>query len=217
MIKVLLAEDHNIVRNGIKNVLENEGKFQVIGEATNGKEVLQLMEDGVSPDIILADINMPLMTGLELADELKSMPSFNSKLVLLTMIDNENYIFRAFKAGASGYLLKDIGADELIFALLHISNNNKHYICSDLSIRLLERAGDNNKTEDDFASDIDFSKREREVLTLIAKGFTNKEIADKLFTSRRTIEGHRQAMINKTSVRNSAELIRFAVKNSLID
>jgi DNA-binding NarL/FixJ family response regulator len=130
------------------------------------------------------------------------------------MIDNENYVFKAFRAGASGYLLKDVSADELIFALSHISSN-KSYICSDLSIRLLERAG--NYKKDDAILDLDFSKREKDVLELLAQGFTNQQIADKLFISRRTVEGHRQAMIDKSKARNSVELIKFAVKNGLIN
>src|ERR1700712_5443708 len=181
MIKVLLAEDHNIVRDGIKNVLEKDGKFQVIGQASNGVEVLQLLQEGMAPDIVLADINMPQMTGLELAEKLKDNTAFrNAKLVLLTMVDNENYVFKAFRAGALGYLLKDVSADELTFALSHITGN-KPYICSDLSIRLLERAG-KSKMEDPML-DLDFSKREKEVLELIAQGYTNQQIADRLFTS----------------------------------
>jgi len=111
-------------------------------------------------------------------------------------------------------LLKDISADELVFALRHVAEN-KRYISADLSAKMLHRVGRSGKgmLPD---SGIDFSKRETEVLELIASGYTNQEIADKLFTSRRTVEGHRQAMINKASVRNSAELIRFAVKHCLI-
>ena len=216
MIEIILAEDHNIVRNGIKNVLENDGRFHIIGEAINGKEVLQMINDGMLPDIILADINMPEMSGIELAENLKKIPLAKTKLVLLTMFDNENYLFDAFRSGAVGYLLKNISTEELIFALSHIHNNKKPYICSDLIDRLLKRA-DNKIIGGETIKDIDFSKRETEVLSLIAQGYTNKEIADKLFTSRRTVEGHRQAMINKASVRNSAELIKFAVKHSLID
>ena len=123
-------------------------------------------------------------------------------------------MIHAFNAGISGYLLKNISAEELLFALSHIHQNDSQYICADLAILMLKQA--HNSIKADHTS-IDFSRREAEVLALIAQGYTNKEIADKLFTSRRTIEGHRQAMINKTKVRNSAELIRFAVKHGLID
>jgi DNA-binding NarL/FixJ family response regulator len=213
MIKILLAEDHQIVRNGIKNVLENDGAFQVIAETSNGKEALELIEQGASPDIILADMNMPEMNGIELAENLKQTDHGHIKTVMLTMFDNENYVMDAFNSGVDGYLLKNVSTEELTFALSHIHRNNR-YICSDLAMRMLSLANQKNNMTDCM---VDFSKRETEVLSLIAQGYTNKEIADKLYTSRRTVEGHRQTMINKANVRNSAELIRFAVKNSLID
>ncbi|MBV8388606.1 MAG: response regulator transcription factor [Mucilaginibacter sp.] len=213
MIKILLAEDHQIVRNGIRNVLEGGGDFQVIAEASNGKEALQLIEQGSSPDIVLADMNMPEMNGIELAESLRQINDRQIKTVMLTMFDNENYVWDAFNSGVHGYLLKNISSEELTFALSHIHHNNK-YICSDLAIRMLSLTNHKTGITDCM---VDFSKRETEVLSLIAQGYTNKEIADKLFTSRRTVEGHRQTMINKANVRNSAELIRFAVKNSLID
>jgi DNA-binding NarL/FixJ family response regulator len=213
MIKILLAEDHQIVRNGIKNVLENDGAFEVIAETSNGKEALQLIEQGTSPDIILADMNMPEMNGIELAENLKQTANHHIKMVMLTMFDNENYVIDAFNSGVDGYLLKNVSSEELTFALSHVHRNNR-YICSDLAMRMLSLANHRNNTTDCM---VDFSKRETEVLSLIAQGYTNKEIADKLYTSRRTVEGHRQTMINKANVRNSAELIRFAVKNSLID
>lgn len=214
MIKVLLAEDHQIVRNGIKNVLESDGRFSVIGEASNGRDALQMINDKTSPDIIIADICMPEMTGIELAENLRHNGFRNIKLVLLTMLDSENYVFEAFRTGVHGYLLKNISTEELLFALSHVHHSDNQYICSDLAMRLLKQARDQVTMNN---IDIDFSKRETEVLSLIAQGYTNKEIADKLYTSRRTVEGHRQTMINKANVRNSAELIRFAVKHSLID
>jgi DNA-binding NarL/FixJ family response regulator len=154
------------------------------------------------------------MGGMELAENLKKAHDQQKiKIVMLTMLDNENYVFEAFRAGVKGYLLKNISTEELLFSLTHVAQNNQ-YICSNLAVRILKYAGNKLSAE---PYDIDFSKRETEVLTLIASGYTNKEIADKLFTSRRTVEGHRQTMINKANVRNSAELIRFAVKHSLID
>jgi DNA-binding NarL/FixJ family response regulator len=213
MIKVMLAEDHQIVRYGIKKILETAGQFDVIGEASNGNDVLQMIGDGVFPDIILADMNMSGMTGIELAEKLKETPYNTIKLVLLTMLDNENFVFQAFSSGIRGYLLKNISTEELLFALSHIYHYDNQYLCTALAVRMLKQA--HNMKADH--TPIDFSKRETEVLALIAQGYTNKEIADKLFTSRRTVEGHRKTMINKANVRNSAELIRFAVKHSLVD
>lgn len=213
MIKIILAEDHSIIRKGIRNILEKDGRFNVVGEAANGIEVIDLVNDGLLPDIVVADINMPEMTGPELAEKLKETTAKNAKVVFLTIADDEKNILDALAKGVHGYLLKDISTDELIFALNHVAAN-KRYVSADLSTRMLQKI---RSSYEAARTHVDFSKREKEVLDLIASGYTNQEIADKLFTSRRTVEGHRQAMISKASVRNSAELIRFAVKHCLIN
>jgi DNA-binding NarL/FixJ family response regulator len=135
---------------------------------------------------------------------------------MLTMLDHERYVAKAFKAGASGYLLKNTSPDELIFAIKHVYANG-NYLFSELAMQLLDRVSQGRDIMIlDNCSDVDFSKRETEVLILIAEGFTNQEIADKLFTSKRTIEGHRQSMIDKTGTRNTAALIKFALLNGII-
>jgi DNA-binding NarL/FixJ family response regulator len=215
MIDIILVEDHKIVRNGVKSLLEKEPKFKIVGEAVSGADVLAILESGIKADIILADINMPGLSGLELIAELKKA-GHNAKIVMLTMLDHERYVAKAFKAGASGYLLKNTSPDELIFAIKHIYADG-NYLFSELAMRLLDRLSHGRDIMIlDNRSDVDFSKRETEVLTLIAEGFTNQEIADKLFTSKRTIEGHRQSMIDKTGTRNTAALIRFALLNGII-
>jgi DNA-binding NarL/FixJ family response regulator len=216
MIKVILAEDHNIVRNGIKTLLEKSGDFKVIGEAINGLEVLELFKGGIVPDILLSDINMPDMSGLEVIEKIKAgFPMV--KLALLTMLDNENFVLKAFEIGAHGYLLKSITSDEMVFAMKHIYEN-KNYICSELSFRFLERLARTpafiDKTK--AVSNVEFSERDIEILELIADGFTNIEIADKLFMSKRTVEGYRKEMLEKTETRNSPALVRFAIRNGLI-
>ncbi|MGI4750617.1 MAG: response regulator [Janthinobacterium lividum] len=217
MIKVLLAEDHNVVRNGIKSLLEKETKFEVVGEATNGQQALNLLTKGLKVDIILADLNMPEVSGIEIATEVKDKyPTV--KVIILSMLDHEKYILEAFKQGASAYILKNVTADELIFAIKHVCNNNERYICSELALRLLDKLLQ--KPETVTATEtpaIELSRREVEVLILIAEGFTNQEIADKLFTSKRTVEGHRQNLIDKTSTRNTAALIRYAIVSGLIN
>lgn len=215
MIDIILVEDHKIVRNGVKSLLEKEPKFKIVGEAVSGNDVLNILNSGIKADIILADINMPGLSGLELIAELKKA-GHNAKIVMLTMLDHERYVAKAFKAGASGYLLKNTSPDELIFAIKHIYADG-NYLFSELAMRLLDRLSHGRDIMIlDNRSDVDFSKRETEVLTLIAEGFTNQEIADKLFTSKRTIEGHRQSMIDKTGTRNTAALIRFALLNGVI-
>lgn len=216
MIRILLAEDHNIVRNGIKNLLEREPNFDVIGEATNGAEVLQLVKDGLTPDIILADMNMPGLGGLEMAEKLKDT-SCKAKVIVLTMIDHEKYVIKAFKNGVMGYLLKNVSSDEMVFAINHIHNDG-HYICSELALRFMNRLAQMPEPSDaEDTSDVEFTKREMEVLALTAEGYTNQEIADKLFTSKRTVEGHRQAMINKTGTRNTIALIKYALQHGIIN
>ena len=214
MLKVILAEDHNIVRNGIKILLEAEEDIEVVGEATNGQEVLDFLDAGNSPDLILSDINMPLMDGIMLLETLKEQYP-QTKVILLSMLDNEEYITKAFQEGASGYLLKSAGADELIFALRHVNSGNK-YLSSELSVKLLDRVNSTISSTTLIKNDIEFSAREIEVLQLIAHGMTNLEMSEKLFLSKRTIEGHRQNLIEKTGSKNTAALIRFAVLSGIV-
>jgi DNA-binding NarL/FixJ family response regulator len=213
MINILLAEDHNLVRNGIKSLLDKEKELHVSGEGINGHEVLQLLTDDPTVDVILADMNMPGMSGLELIIKTKELYP-HIKVIILSMLDHEKYVSQAFNAGANGYLLKNVSADELVFALKHVHIGGK-YLCSELSFRLLEKLIYSAETPD--LPDVEFSKREIEVLALIAEGHTNTEIADKLFTSKRTVEGHRQSLIDKTNSRNTATLIKYAIINGIIN
>ncbi len=214
MLKVILAEDHNIVRNGIKILLEAEEDIEVVGEATNGQEVLDFLDAGNAPDLVLSDINMPLMDGIMLLETLKEQYP-QTKVILLSMLDNEEYIIKAFREGASGYLLKSAGADELIFALRHVNSGNK-YLSSELSLKMLDRMNSTVSSATLIRNDIEFSTREIEVLQLIAQGLTNLEMSEKLFLSKRTIEGHRQNLIEKTGSKNTAALIRFAVLSGIV-
>lgn len=214
MINVLLAEDHNIVRNGIKSLLDNEANLKVIGEAANGQEAIHFLEQGSNANLIIADLNMPGMSGNDLISHLRANYP-NLKVVILSMSDHEKYVSEAFKAGADGYLLKNVSKDELIFALKHVMAGGR-YICSELSVRMFVKTSSYSSAPENVEGFTDFTRRELEVLKLIAEGFTNSEIADKLFTSRRTIEGHRQSLIEKTGVSNSAALIVHAFRNGII-
>lgn len=215
MLQVLLAEDHNIVRNGIRMLLETDKGINVVGEAVNGREVLEHIAQGHKIDVVLADINMPELDGISLLKEMKIL-SPEIRVVILSMHDNEKYVAQAFLEGASGYLLKNVSADELIFSLKHVSIGGK-YLCSELSIRMLDKQVHNGNNSIAISeSNLEFSMREIEVLHLISEGLTNNEMSDKLFISKRTIEGHRQSLIEKTGSRNTAALIRFAVLNGII-
>ena len=215
MLNLILAEDHNIVRNGIRMLLEADKEISIAGEAVNGREVLDMIAAGVKADMVLADINMPELDGISLIRELK-LSSPQTRVMMLSMLDNEKYVSQAFSEGASGYLLKSVSADELVFALKHVSGGGK-YLCAELAIRLLDKLMQSPAIPASPASShIDFSMREIEILHLIAEGLTNNEMSDRLFISKRTIEGHRQSLIEKTGSRNTAALIRFAVLSGII-
>jgi len=215
MLQVLLAEDHNIVRNGIRMLLETDKDINIAAEAVNGLEVLEYIASGQQVDVILADINMPGMDGITLLKEMK-LRKPETCIMMLSMHDNEKYVAEAFMEGASGYLLKSVSADELIFSLKHVCTGGK-YLCSELAIRMLDKLLHNGyHSVSDTKVAIEFSLREIEVLHLIAEGLTNNEMSEQLFISKRTVEGHRQSLIEKTGARNTAALIRYAVLNGVI-
>ena len=216
MLKIILAEDHIIVRNGIKLLLEYQSWVEVIGESSSGQGVLDLMASGMVPDIVITDINMQNLDGIELIKALKTLyPSV--KVIILSMIDNEKYVAQAFQEGCYGYLLKNVTEDELIFALKTVSNNNK-YLCKELTQKLLDKLIGTISMQSKLTSQqVDLTLREIEVLHLLADGYTNQQMADKLFLSKRTIEGHRQMLIDKTGSKNTAALIRFAVTNGFLN
>lgn len=215
MIRILLAEDHNIVRNGIRYLLDKQPDILVVGEASNGLEVLHKIEE-IEVDLILTDINMPHLNGLMMLDEIRKRGN-PVKVLFLSMLEHENYVIRAFTRGANGYLLKSVSEEEMMFAIRHLMAGNT-YIASELTQRLISKYASAIKdAKDELKSSIKLSKREMEILLLIAEGYTNNEIADRLFTSRRTVEGHRQNLLEKTGAKNTATLIRYGVKNGIID
>ncbi|WP_410221191.1 response regulator [Pedobacter sp.] len=214
MINILLAEDHNIVRNGIKMLLEADEEIQVVGEAVNGKEIIKQID--LQPvDMILADINMPEMDGMQLLKEVKARYP-HIKVIMLSMHENEKYVMEVFKNGGDGYLLKNISSDELIFAIKFVRQQRK-YLCAELTMILMDNLLKNKTFFTSMPNnEIDFSLRELEIIQLIAEGMTNLEMSEKLFLSKRTIEGHRQSLLDKTGSKNSAALIRYGVLHGLI-
>jgi two-component system, NarL family, response regulator NreC len=215
MIRILLVEDHNIVRNGIKTMLNAVDDIEVAAEYPSATEAIEELKKGLQVDLILTDINMPGMDGISFTTFVTAnYPDI--KVLILSMYDQDDYINRAFKKGASGYVLKNIGPEELIFGIRQIVLRDERYICSELSLRLLDRQLQASEIAIPDNIDFDFSSKEVEILRLVSEGFTNVEIAERLNTSKRTVEGHRQNLIDKTGVRNSIALIRFAIVNGLI-
>jgi DNA-binding NarL/FixJ family response regulator len=219
MINVFIAEDHKIVREGIISMFKDEQDISVVGEAEDGKEVLQKIA-GLDVNVMLVDINMPLMNGTELTRHISENHK-EIKILALSMMDHENYVTQMFEAGATGYLLKNTGREELKYALRRVSAGEP-YISHKIAVSMIKKLADQNKVNTVSAGmpsskvNVDLSDRELEILELIAEGYTNTEIADKTFTSRRTVETHRKNLIEKTKTKNTATLIKFAIVNGIL-
>lgn len=210
-VRVFLVEDHEIVRQGIKALLEGEPDIVVTGEASNGIETLKRLESS-QPDVLLMDMNMPEMSGVECTTEVKKKYP-GVKVLILSMHDHESYLVDMIYAGADGYILKNSSREELLFAIRKVANEGV-YISSEFALNML--AKHKRDTRKQASPPVVLSDREMDVLVLIAEGHTNTEIADKLFTSVRTIETRRKNLLDKTGTTNTATLIRYAVVNGLV-
>lgn len=215
MINVILAENHVLIRKAIKKLLESEPDIRVTGEADNSSQVIELINNKLTVDIILCEHNFENTCDGSFVDQVHALEP-NCKIAFLSMDNDEKNIIQAINAGAKGYLNKTIDVHELLFAIRHIYNNGQ-YICSYSSMALLKKLQQMpDITPIEADTKVEFSVREIEVLMLMADGYTNYEIAERLFTSKRTIENHRQHMLNKTGSRNTAALIKYALKYGII-
>lgn len=206
-VHVLLADDHAIFRQGLRMLLQDEG-FDVIGEAATGPEALQMAEVG-RPDVVILDYNMPVMDGISVARELqKSAPQVQT--VLLTVEEDNASAVEALRAGMHGYVYKSQSAEELISTVREVARGAIHF-----NTRLGPGALSNLGTQDD-ATPEPLTERERQVLTLIARGSTTRAIAKELGLSAKTIESHRGRIMQKLHVHRAAELIRYAIRRKLI-
>jgi len=217
-IKIVLVDDHALVRDGIKSLLEDETDLLVTGEASNGEEALEVVAL-LKPDLIIMDIRMPRMDGIAAVRALKSREN-NTPCLMLSMHDSEEYVLQSIKAGAHGYLLKDASRDEFLKAIQTI-NGGERYFSGDLSHILLRQIIGNDGggiTETTVAptAQVNVTRRQQEILKLIPAGYTNQEIADQLGLSRRTVETHRYKMMDALGVNNKADLIRKAKGMGLI-
>jgi DNA-binding NarL/FixJ family response regulator len=217
MTRILLADDHTILRDGIRALLSADADLDVVGEASNGTEVLSILEN-TPVDVVLMDVQMPVLDGFATVPELRRrFPDV--KVLVLTMLDHENYVTRMFEAGAMGYVLKNAAISEITYAIRTVAAGNP-FLCTEIGLSMLNKAVSQTPTihTDDGGSHVgaELTARELEVLKLIAEGLTNGEISDKLFTSKRTIETHRQNIIAKTQAKNTAALIKLAVSRGLI-
>ncbi len=211
-ITIVLADDHLIVRQGLRALLEAETDFDVIGEAGDGLEALDLVRK-LNPDVVILDLMMPGLSGLEVARQL-SKQTPDVKIIILSMYDDEGFVLEALSNGVSAYVLKDAGSTDLIQAVREVKDGHR-YLSPPLSDRAIEvyeqmtKAGTTDKYET-------LTTREREVLHLTAEGHTNNEIAVRLGISVRTAETHRSKVMNKLDIHNQADLTRYALRRGII-
>ncbi len=214
MSRIFLVDDHTIVRDGLRALLANEPDIEVVGEAGNGQELLDQLPTKPA-DVVLLDANMPVLDGL--ATTLRLRAEFPQvRVLILSMLAHERYIGQLFDAGAAGYVLKSAEKGEILVAIQTVIAG-RHFLCSDLGLNMLRKVLAKNDEPEETAKASRLSRRESEVLQLLAEGLTTNEIAEKLFTSKRTIETHRQNILEKTQTKNTAALIRLAVTQGLLD
>lgn len=211
-IRVLVADDHAVVREGIRHVLEREPGFEVVAEAANGSEVLPLAERH-RPDVAVLDISMPGESGIQVAAQLRQrLP--DTRILILSMYDNAEYVLESVRAGAHGYILKDTAATELRRAIRAVQNGEA-FLSPPVASRLTAAVRGELEREARTGDLGSLTAREREVLRGIVRGQTNKEIAAALGISHRTVETHRESLMRKLRIRTVAGLTRFALEAGL--
>jgi DNA-binding NarL/FixJ family response regulator len=208
VIRIVLADDHTIVRQGLQALLDLESELKVVGETGDGVEATLLVER-LRPDVLVVDMKMPGLSGIEVTRQVRES-SPHTRVVLLSMHDNEAYVLEALRAGAMAYVLKDTTAADLVHAVRRVSIGHR-YLSEPLSDRALDAyARKPAGTEPDPMDEL--TPRERQVFHLVAQGFTNRQIAQHLVVSPRTVETHRARMMRKLGFRNIVELLRFAAR-----
>lgn len=211
-IRVLLADDHFLVREGLRCSLANRPELQIVGEASNGREALAKIKT-LSPDVVLMDINMPEMSGLEATAALRKSGS-RTRVIALTVHNNKQYILEIVRSGAQGYVLKDTSPEELIRGIQAVANGEGFFSPSVSNVVLqLLRDGSRSDTMDGQGQ---FTAREAQIVRLVVAGKTNKEIAAELKLKVRTVETQRYQIMRRLNVRNAAELTRYAVERGLV-
>lgn len=211
--KIVLAEDHTILREGLKSLLSSSQDFEVIGEAADGREAIRCIEK-LKPDLILIDLSMPRMNGMEAIREIRRL-SKEVKIIVLTVHKSEEYILASFKAGADGYVLKDATHEELLMAIKSVLKG-KNYISPEISEKVLEGYLEGRKRLKSQTSWETLTSREREILKLIAEGYKNKEIAEELCISVKTVEKHRSNIMEKLDLHNVQALTALAIEKGLV-
>lgn len=211
-IRILLADDHGILRAGLRNLLNAEADLEVVGEASDGAEVLELVEQ-LQPEVILMDISMPNMGGIEVLEHLSEKP-YAGKVLMLTVHEDEGLLRKAIRAGASGYVIKRAAENELTNAIRTVIRGDI-YIHPAMTRALLKDIVPSPRSV--RGADNTLTHREIEILRLIARGHTNNQVAEKLSISPRTVEGHRANLMGKLDLHSRVELVEYAEQHGLLD
>jgi DNA-binding NarL/FixJ family response regulator len=209
-IRVLLVDDHQIIIDGLKSLLNNSGEIAVVGEANNGREAIRIL-DLIEIDVVLMDIDMPVMNGIDTLKEIRRQGSA-VKVIILSMHNEAGMIKSLVNLGANGYLLKSSSQDEVVNAIRKVADGQS-YFSTEVTLSLLNKAQSGIQVNQQVEL---LTDRETEVIQLIAEGFSNKEIGEKLFISHRTVDTHRTNIMKKLNVSNIAGLISYAIKNGIV-
>jgi DNA-binding NarL/FixJ family response regulator len=208
---VIIVDDHTLFRNGLRILINTMEDYQIIGEASNGKQFLELLESS-TPDLVLLDINMPVMDGIEAATiAQKRYPDL--KIITLSMYGEEDYYYKMVNAGVKGFLLKNSDIKEVKTALDQVYEGGS-FFSSELLQNLVNSLKSSSRSKETHA---ELSEREMEILILICQGLSNQEIGDKLFISKRTVDKHRANILEKSDSKNTAQLVVYAIKNKLVE
>ncbi len=214
MTKIIIVDDHNLFREGLTFLLSQVEGFKVVGEASNGKEFVEMLDEKKIPDIVLLDITKPVMNGIDACRlAIKRFPEI--KIIALSMNNEPEYYVKMIQSGAKGFVQKQAGKAELNAAISEVLSGGS-YFPDDMLRKIIFKLGDEESDRQKPENHYNLTSRELEVLALICQGFTNAEIAEKRFLSQKTIEGHRANLLSKTNTKNSAHLVMFSIKNGII-
>lgn len=214
--RIVLVDDHPIVRDGIKALLVGHEDYFLAGEAADGKELLEKLPD-LNPDLVILDISLPRLSGIELTKILSEQHP-DIKVLILSMHTGEDFIFNAIKAGAKGYLPKNTTRKELIVAINSLIAGDIYFndAISNTILKSYIRKAQNNEANEEETANV-LSPRESEILKMVAEGFTNQEISNKLFISIRTVESHKNHIMQKLKLRTNVDLVKFAIRKGIVE